>query len=127
MMNNSIHTAIQTIVNKKPEYSTNGMTWSISGFSNSKSMWIVDDTVVGKDSTGLYSDSYVPGFGAVLKHRGTYSDATYSITDYKVDMAINVRGPMLYTKSQWQSLADQIMNYLSIYEKAYFWTEVDVS
>ena len=125
IMNNAINSAILISANKLG-YSTIGMTWTVTGYT-AEQMWIVDDA---KASVAGYENSYVPGLGAVLQKRGAAIGATtpvtYQKTDVAIPMTITVRAPGLYTKSQWQYLADQVSNYLSIREKVRFLTEVTV-
>uniref|UniRef100_A0A914ZF77 Uncharacterized protein n=1 Tax=Panagrolaimus superbus TaxID=310955 RepID=A0A914ZF77_9BILA len=114
-MKNAIDGAILTAA-QKLGYSTIGMTWTISGY-NPQMMWIVDTAIV----TG-YEGSYVPGLGAVISRRGAFVAATtsYPLTEFSEHLTINVRGTGLYTKSQWQTFADQVFTRLSIYDRVRF-------
>jgi hypothetical protein len=127
-MKSSINTAIYNAA-QRLGYSTVGMTWTFSGYSP-QTTWIVDDSVAtaaGATSCG-YSGTYVPGLGAVISKRASCTPpTTYTKTDYIEKLTINVKGSALYTKSQWQTFADQVFNYLSIYEKVKFRSPVTIS
>uniref|UniRef100_A0AC34G4S6 Uncharacterized protein n=1 Tax=Panagrolaimus sp. ES5 TaxID=591445 RepID=A0AC34G4S6_9BILA len=123
-MKNAIDGAILTAA-QKLGYSTIGLTWTITGY-NPQMMWIVDDSQIPAASTA-YAGSYVPGLGAVISKRGAFANGAYAILDYMEHLTINVRGSALYSKSQWQTFADQVFTRLSIYDKVRFRSTVTIS
>ncbi|WKY10177.1 hypothetical protein Q1695_002489 [Nippostrongylus brasiliensis] len=119
VMKNEIDTAILKALNDLG-VTSQGTTWTITGYTPESYLIRADNGQAGWRAVG----TYVPQIGAVVARRTTVDSDTG--TDNAKDGTLQVTTTNLVTRAQWNYIATEVYNYLSVNSKVYFLSAIEL-